>query len=69
MAFDWKKKLDEGKKIASAAFSTAVEKIDELDAKYGPQVEAGVKKLEDKTAELADKVGQKIENLRGPKQG
>ena len=85
MAFDWKKKFEEGKKIASAAFDTAVEKgaelgerigqkADELDAKYGPQIEAGVQKLEEKTTELAGKVGKKVEELRGkkddaPKQG
>ncbi|MEZ0224029.1 MAG: hypothetical protein ACAH83_05710 [Alphaproteobacteria bacterium] len=85
MGFDWKKKLEEGKKMASAAFDVAVEKgaeltekigqkADELDAKYGPQVEEGVRKLEDKTVELAGKVNKKVEELRSkkgdaPKQG
>jgi hypothetical protein len=85
MAFDWKKKLEEGKKLASAAFDTAVEKgaelggkigqkADELDAKYGPQIEAGMQKIEDKTTELAGKVTKKVDDMRGkksdaPKQG
>lgn len=84
MAFDWKKKLEEGKKIASAAFDTAVEKTaelgdklgqkaDELDQKYGAQIEAGARKLEEKGTEIAGKVTKKVDELRGkkdtPKQG
>ena len=77
---DWKKRWEEGKKIATAAFETAVEKgeelsgklsqkADELNAKYGPQVEAGMAKIEEKTNDLAEKVEQKVDELRGKKSG
>jgi hypothetical protein len=69
MAFDWKKKLEEGKKIASAAFDAAADKAEELNNKYAPQIEAGVQKIEEKTAELAGKVEKKIDDLRKKPEG
>jgi gas vesicle protein len=73
-----KELANSSKKIATEAFHTAADKgaelteragqkLDELDQKYGPQIEAGVKKLEDATTEAAGKVTKKVEELRGKK--
>ncbi len=76
-----KELANSSKTIATEAFHTAAEKgaelteragqkLDELDQKYGPQIEAGIQKLEDKTTEVAGKVTKKVDELRkGPKQG
>jgi len=48
MAFDWKKKLEEGKTKAGEAFAKAVVKADELADKADAAVTGLVNKLEEK---------------------
>lgn len=67
MAFDWKSKLAEGKKKASAAFDKAVVKGAELAVKAEAKANELSDKIDAQTVKAVNKIEEAISKKRAPK--